>query len=265
MQSMADAVLNFKRIKPPRSLLTLVGQAIGDFAMIAEGDRILLGLSGGKDSLSLLHLLLDLQTRAPVRFEIGVATVDPQSPDFDPSPLKAYISALGVPYFYESFPILQQAKQSMQGKSFCAFCSRMRRGLLYGAARRERYNVLALAQHLDDAAETFLMSMFYGGKLRTMKASYTNDAGDIRIIRPLVYARERQTAAFAKDAELPVIAENCPACFAMPMERMHMKTVLAQLEAGNKKLFPSLLTAMRPLLGTPAMNVSTPASLDKSS
>lgn len=251
---MADAALNFNRTKPPRSLLSAVGKAIGDFAMIRSGDRVLLGLSGGKDSLSLLHLLLDLQARAPVKFELGVATVDPQSPDYNPSSLKGYVASLGIPYFYESFPILQQAKQSMQGKSFCAFCSRMRRGLLYGAARREGYGVLALAQHLDDAAETFLMSIFYGGKLRTMQAHYTNDAGDIRIIRPLIYARERQTRAFAEAADLPVIPENCPACFAMPTERMHMKTLLAQLEAGNKKLFPSLLTAMRPLFGPPYSN-----------
>lgn len=235
--------------KPPRSLLSAAGRAIGDYSMIRDGDRVLLGLSGGKDSLSLLQVLLQLQRKAPVRFELAAATVDPQSPAFDPSPLKAYAANLGIPHFYESYPILEQAKKSMQGDSFCAFCSRMRRGLLYGAARREGYNVLALAQHLDDLAETFLMSAFFGGKLRTMRAHYVNEAGDIRVIRPFIYARERQTAAFAKNAGLPVIPENCPSCFAMPTERMHMKSVLAQLEAGNAKLFPNLLTAMRPLLG----------------
>lgn len=236
-------------VKPPRSLLRAAGKAIGDFTMIRDGDRVLLGLSGGKDSLSLLHVLLELRAKAPVRFELAVATVDPQAPDFDPSPLKAYVAALGIPYFYESFPVVEQAKQSMKaGSSFCAFCSRMRRGMLYGAARREGYPVLALAQHLDDAAETFLMSAFYGGRLRTMRAHYLNDRGDIRVIRPLVYARERQTAAFAKSAALPVIQENCPACFAAPTERMHMKQWLAQLETANPKVFPSLCTALRPLM-----------------
>lgn len=240
-------------IKPPQSLLRAAGRAIADYAMIRDGDRILLGLSGGKDSLSLLHVLLDLKKRAPVRFEVGAATVDPQSSEYDPSPLKTIVPELGVPYFYERYPILEQAKQSMDNDgSFCAFCSRMRRGMLYGAARREGYNVLALAQHLDDFAETFMMSALFGGKLRTMHAHYTNDAGDIRIIRPLAYARERQTAAFAKNAPLPVIAENCPACFAMPTERMHMKAVLADLERGNPKIFPNLLTAMRPLMGEKA-------------
>ena len=235
-------------VKPPRSLLSGTGRAIGDFAMIREGDRVLLGLSGGKDSLSLLHVLLDLQRKAPVKFELAAATVDPQSPDFDPAPLKAYMAELGVPYFYESQPIVEQAKTSMEGDSFCAFCSRMRRGILYRAARENGYNVLALAQHLDDAAETFLMSTFFGGKLRTMKAHYLNDAGDIRIIRPFIYVRERQTAAFAKAAELPVIHENCPSCFAVPTERWHMKQLLAEQEKKHSKLFASLLTAMKPLL-----------------
>ena len=236
-------------IKPPRSLLSAAGKAIGDYAMIRDGDRVLLGLSGGKDSLSLLHVLLDLQKKAPIKFTLGVCTIDPQSTEYDPSPLKDYVPQLGLPYFVERFPIMEQAKKSMTKDSYCAFCSRMRRGMLYGCARREGYNVLALAQHLDDVAETFLMSAFFGGKLRTMKAHYTNDAGDIRIIRPLVYARERQTAAFAKSAPLPVIPENCPACFGMPTERMNMKTLLAQLERDNAAVLANLLTTMRPLLG----------------
>lgn len=235
--------------------MSAAGRAIGDFSMIREGDRILLGLSGGKDSLSLLHVLIALQKKAPVRFELAAATVDPQSPDFDPSPLKGYMAELGIPYFYESQPIVEQAEKSMQGDSFCAFCSRMRRGILYRAARENGYNVLALAQHLDDAAETFLMSTFFGGKLRTMQAHYLNDRGDIRVIRPFIYARERQTTAFAQSAGLPVIQENCPACFGMPTERMHMKTLLAQLERENPKVFASILTALRPLMssqGVPA-------------
>ena len=240
-------------VKPPKSLLSAAGKAIGDYAMIRSGDRVLLGLSGGKDSLSLLHILLDLQKRSPVKFELATATVDPQSDDFDPSPLKGYMAELGVPYYLESQPIVEQAKQSMQGDSFCAYCSRMRRGILYRVAREQGYNVLALAQHLDDAAETFLLSAFFGGKLRTMKAQYLNDAGDIRVIRPLIYARERQTSAFAKSAALPVIIENCPACFGTSTERWHMKQVLARLEATHTKLFASMLTAMRPLMGDMAV------------
>lgn len=235
-------------IKPPRTLLSLTGKAIADYAMVRPGDRVLLGLSGGKDSLSLLHVLLHLKAKSPVKFELAAATVDPQSPEYHPEPLKSRMAELGVPYFYESYPVLELAKQKMGKNSFCAFCSRMRRGMLYGAARREGYNVLALAQHLDDLAETFMMSAMFGGKLRTMRAHYVNDEGDIRVIRPFIYVRERQTAAFAKNAGLPVIAENCPACFAMPMQRWQMKQKLAQFEVANNKIFANLLTAMRPLL-----------------
>lgn len=238
-------------VKPSRSLATAAGRAIGDYAMIRDGDRILLGLSGGKDSLSLLHVLLDLQKRAPVKFELAACTVDPQSPDFDPSPLKPYMAELGIPYFYESQPIVEEAEEKMQGDSFCAYCSRMRRGILYRVAREHGYNVLALAQHLDDLAETFLMSAFFGGKLRTMQAHYVIDAGDLRVIRPLVYARERQTRDFARNAGLPVINENCPACFSTPMQRQQMKLLLAEQERQHSSLFASLLTAMRPIMGEP--------------
>jgi tRNA 2-thiocytidine biosynthesis protein TtcA len=237
------------KIKPPRSLLSLTGKAIGDYQMIRPGDRILLGLSGGKDSLSLLHTLLHLQEKSPVKFELATATVDPQSPEYHPEALKDYVPKLGLPYFYETMNVVALAQEKMDNPSFCAFCSRMRRGMLYRAARREGYNVLALAQHLDDLAETFFMSTLFGGKLRTMQAHYVNDDGDLRIIRPFVYVRERQTRDFAQAAELPVISENCPACFAMPMQRWKLKQKLAEMESENNKIFSSLLTAMKPLMG----------------
>ena len=236
-------------LKPPRSLVIAAGRAIGDYAMIRNGDRVLLGLSGGKDSLTLLHVLLHLKARAPIRFELSACTVDPQSPDYDPSPLKPYLAGLGVDYYYERQPIVEEAGKRMRGDSFCAYCSRMRRGILYRVAREYGYNVLALAQHLDDLAETFLMSAFFGGKLRTMQACYLNDAGDVRVIRPFVYVRERQTRDFARKAGLPVIAENCPACFAMPMQRQRMKALLAEQERQHPRLFANLLAAMRPLMG----------------
>jgi tRNA 2-thiocytidine biosynthesis protein TtcA len=237
-------------IKPPKALLRPVGRAIADYGMIREGDRVLLGLSGGKDSLSLLHILRHLQRHAPIRFEVGAITVDPGIHGFDPSPLKPYLAELGIPYFYASQPIAEEAEHHAEepGFSFCAFCSRMKRGIIYTTARREGYNVIALAQHLDDLAESFLMSAFHRGQLRTMKAHYVNDAGDLRIIRPLVYVRERQTAAFAENVGLPVIPDNCPACFRMPTEREHMKGLLAAEEKRYTHLFKNLLTTMRPLM-----------------
>jgi tRNA 2-thiocytidine biosynthesis protein TtcA len=233
---------------PTKSLSRAAGKAIADHEMIRPGDHILLGLSGGKDSLCLLQLLLHFQKRAPVRFELGVVTVDPQHEVYDPSTLIPYMAELGVPYYYERKPILRLATEHMDNDSYCAFCSRMKRGIMYGTARREGYNVLALGQHLDDLAESFMLSAFYGGRLKTMKAHYRIDAGDLRVIRPLVYARERQTAAFAHDMGLPIIPENCPGCFDMPTQRMHMKALLATQERGNPQLFKSLLSTMRSLM-----------------
>lgn len=234
--------------KPPKSLLRLTGKAIADYSMIKANDRILLGLSGGKDSLSLLHILLHFKRHAPISFDIGAVTVDPQSDAYDPSPLIPYLKKLEVPYFFQSEPILTLADKHMDNNSFCAFCSRMKRGIMYSTARKENYNVLALAQHLDDLAESFLMSAFHGGRLNTMKAHYVNDAGDLRVIRPLVYVRERQTRAFTEDAHLPVIPENCPACFDMPTQRFYFKNLLNNEEKTNPAVYKSLLSAMRPLM-----------------
>ena len=235
-------------VKPPKSILRQVGRAIADFDMIRAGDRVLLGLSGGKDSLTLLQVLLHLQRHAPIAFQVGVITVDPSVEGFDPSRLKPYVADLGVPYHFEQHPIMELALEHMTKDSYCSWCARMRRGVMYTTARREGYNVLALGQHLDDLAESFLMSVFHGGQLRTMKAHYLNDDGDLRVIRPLVYVRERQTAQFAQDQGLPVIKDNCPACFSMPTQRAHMKALLAGEERSHRFLFRNILTALRPLL-----------------
>ena len=235
-------------VKPPKTLLRQAGRALVDFNMIKEGDRVLLGLSGGKDSLSLLHILNHFQRHAPVKFEFAAMTVDPMAGDFDPSPMIPYLESLGVEYHYCEEPILEMAKEHMGKPSYCAFCSRIKRGIMYSTARKHNFNVIALAQHLDDLAESFLMSAFHGGQLKTMKAHYVNDEGDLRIIRPLVYCRERQTRDFAGQAELPIIPDSCPACFSMPTQRQHMKELLAGEELLNKTLFKSLLTTLKPLM-----------------
>lgn len=234
--------------RPPKALLRPVGRAIADYAMIRAGDRILLGLSGGKDSLSLLHILRHLQRHAPIRFDVGAITVDPMVEGFDPSPLQAYLAELGVPYHFIREPIMERAQSHMQNDSYCSWCARMKRGVMYTTARAHGYNVLALGQHLDDLAESFLLSAFHGGRLQTMKAHYLNDAGDVRIIRPLVYVRERQLRDFSQAAGLPVIRDNCPACFRMPTQRAHMKQLLAEEESHNKRLFQALLSTIRPLM-----------------
>ncbi|MFO7954448.1 ATP-binding protein [Thioalkalivibrio sp.] len=232
----------------PASIRRLAGRAIADFDMVREGDRILVGLSGGKDSLTLLWLLHNLARRAPVRFEVGAVTINPEIEGFEPQRLMDYLGSYGIPYHFVSEPIAELADEHMDNDSFCSFCSRMKRGLMYRTAREHGYNVLALGQHLDDLAESFMMSAFHGGQLRTMKAHYAIDAGDLRVIRPLVYVRERQTRDFAEAAGLPVILDNCPACFAMPTQREHMKQLLAQEEAQHPRLFRNLRTTLKPLM-----------------
>lgn len=143
---------------------------------------------------------------------------------------------------------MDMAQKHMGKNSYCAFCSRIKRGVMYNTARKNRFNVIALAQHLDDLAESFLMSAFHGGKLKTMKAHYINDDGDLRIIRPLVYARERLTRDFCQNNHLPVIPDSCPACFSMPTQRQHMKELLAAEESQNRLLFKSLLSTIKPLM-----------------
>ena len=234
--------------KAKKKILHQTGKALIDHHMINEGDRVLLGLSGGKDSLALLHLLIHFQQVAPIKFELAAVTIDPQTGTFDPSPLIPYMKLLGIEYYFCKEPIMAMAEEHMQGDSYCAFCARMKRGTIYATARKHNYNVIALAQHLDDLAESFLMSAFHGGQLKTMKANYTIKEDDLRLIRPLIYVREHQTRNYAKYGNLPVIIENCPACFEKPTQREHMKQLLATEEKQNDNLFGSLLTAMKPLI-----------------
>ena len=225
-------------------------EAVGEFSMVKDGDRLLVCLSGGKDSLSLLHCVRQYQYYAAsqgINFNFGAVTVDPMSSAYDPRPLIPYLEQLGVDYLYEQQDIMGQALET-NASSICAFCSRMKRGRIYSAARKNGYNVLALGQHLDDLTESFFMSIFHNGRLRSMKASYTNAEGDLRIIRPLVYAREKHLRKFAEGNKLPIIAENCPACFEAPKERARIKQLLAQQELLYPRLYWNLKTALYPVI-----------------
>ncbi|RXG56077.1 tRNA 2-thiocytidine biosynthesis protein TtcA [Armadillidium vulgare] len=189
------------------------------FSMIQPDDKVLVCLSGGKDSLSLLHTLRQYQYYSRSKnlsFSLGAVTVDPLSTSYDPRPLIPYLKSLGIPYFYEEQDILKQAMGMDSLNSICSFCSRLKRGRIYASARREGYNVLAMGQHLDDLAESFLMSVFHNGRLRTMKASYSVKEGDLRVIRPFIYVREKELRHFAESKKLPIIPENCPGCFESP-------------------------------------------------
>lgn len=234
-------------IKPPRKLIQTVGKTITRFDMLKEGDRVLVGLSGGKDSFTLVHVLLHFQRHAPIRFDVGVATFDPQMDGFDPSPLARYMEKNALEYHYIVRPVQELAKTRLKNNSICAFCSRMRRGALYGTAREHGYNVLALGQHLDDIAESFLMSAFHEGKLNTMKAHYINNAADLRIIRPLALVRERQISDFAAAANFPLILDKCTGEL-QSTKRDHMKSLLKTEEQIHPQLFKSLQRALIPLM-----------------
>ena len=242
---------NTAKWRPPsKDIFKPFLEAVTEFSMIKDGDRMLVCLSGGKDSLSLLHCVKQYQHYAAsqgVSFHFGAVTVDPMSSAYDPRPLIPYLEQLGVEYFYEQQDIMGQALEA-NATSICAFCSRMKRGRIYAAARKNGYNVLALGQHLDDLTESFFMSIFHNGRLRTMKASYSNTEGDLRIIRPLVYAREKNLRKFAEGSKLPIIAENCPACFEAPKERQRVKQLLAQQELLYPRLYWNLKTAMYPVM-----------------
>eukprot|EP00045_Choanoeca_perplexa_P012554 m.137374 g.137374 ORF g.137374 m.137374 type:complete len:987 (-) comp16053_c1_seq2:85-3045(-) len=238
---------------PPKSVLKPTLKALNQFKMLEDGDRVLVCVSGGKDSLSLLHTMKQVQyvfAKRGIRFTLGAATVDPGQASYDPSPLKAYMEALGVPYFFEEQCIMDDASNMDNLASICSFCARMKRGRLYACARREGYNVLLFGQHLDDLAESMMMSMFHNGYLRTMKAHYTVQDGDLRMARPFVFVREKHLRAFAEDPKvrLPVISENCPACFDEPTERHRMKQLLAAQELLYPGLYSSLQSAMMPLM-----------------
>lgn len=195
-------------------------RAIGEFGMINPGDRVLVCVSGGKDSLTLLHALHLAQSKIRDEtgrsFEIGAVTVDPMTVSFDPRPLIPYMAALGVRYHYEQQPIIDAAAEA-DASSICSWCSRMKRGIIYRVARTHGYNVVAMGQHLDDMVESFMMSIWLNGRLRTQKACYIVDAGDLRFIRPLAFVREADLKDFAIKKRLPVISEVVPLFFSFPM------------------------------------------------
>lgn len=236
--------------------------AIRMFDLIGPGDKVLVGVSGGKDSLTLLNMLLKAQKYLPFQFEVGAVTVDPQTLEFDPSPLKVYMAELGVKYFYDSQPLISIAND-IGPSSICAWCSRMKRGILHNVCEREGYNVLALGQHLDDLVESFLMYGFHNGKLDTMKASSLVRNGKLKIVRPFVFVREKDNKHYANLSNLPVITENCPACFEEPKERARIKALLKAQERLYPNLFGNLLSAIKPLMHPDLKLDETLIELDK--
>ncbi|MDA3054550.1 tRNA 2-thiocytidine biosynthesis protein TtcA [Campylobacter sp. VBCF_02 NA5] len=230
-----------------KKLLRVVGQTNAKYKMFEEGDKILLGLSGGKDSMSLAHILKHFQSVSPLKWEFEAVTISYGIGE-NLGEISAHFNKHEIPYHIIETKIFEFGKEKIRANTtFCSFCSRMRRGYLYTYALENGFNKIAIAHHLDDAAESFFMNFTYNGALRTLAPKYTAQNGLV-IIRPLILARERQLSACAAQNELPVMNEedSCPAKQyggKEPIARAATKELLAQYEKAHPKFFISLESA----------------------
>lgn len=199
----------FETNKLAKILKHQVGDAIHDYGMIEDGDKVMVCLSGGKDSYTLLDILLQLQRNAPINFSIVAVNLDQKQPGFPEDVLPTYLKSLGVEYHIENEDTYSIVKRVIpEGKTTCSLCSRLRRGILYRVAGELGATKIALGHHRDDILETLFLNMFYGGKLKGMPAKLVSDDGKNIVIRPLAYCREKDIARYAKLREFPIIPCN---------------------------------------------------------
>jgi tRNA 2-thiocytidine biosynthesis protein TtcA len=232
--------------KLDKRLCRLTGQAIVDYHMIGEGDRVMVCLSGGKDSYGLLDILLKLQARAPVRFELIAVNLDQKQPGFPEHILPDYLTRLGVPFHIENQDTYSIVKDKIEpGKTMCSLCSRLRRGILYRVASELGATKIALGHHRDDILATLFLNMFFGAKLKAMPPKLVSDNGLHTIIRPLAYVAEKDLVRWAQVREFPIIP--CTLCGSQ--ENLQRKQVGNMLKEWDKK-FPGRLDNMLRALQT---------------
>ncbi len=221
------------------------GEAIADYGMIAEGDKIMVCLSGGKDSYTMLDLLLGLQRSAPVNFSLVAVNLDQKQPGFPEHVLPEYLDKLGVEYRIVEKDTYRIVKDRIpEGKTMCSLCSRLRRGTLYGTAQKIGATKIALGHHMDDLVETMFLNMFHGSRLKTMPPKLISDDKKNIVIRPLVYCRERDIARFAKERQYPIIP--CTLCGSQPnLERVQIKKMLREWERESPNRVVSIFKSMQ--------------------
>lgn len=228
-----------------RQLRRKAGRAIGDYDLIEAGDRIAVAVSGGKDSWLLLHVLADLRRRAPVPFELVAVNVDPGFPGYRVDLLEGHLQKLGVRYHLETANFNEIISESRRpGSSYCAFCARLRRGILYTLMDRFGCNKLALGHHLDDLIETLLLNQFYVGRLAAISPRLLADNGRHTVIRPLVYVPEQDIIDWVGQHDLPIICCSCPVCDQSDQKRQVMKRLVTDLSGEIPEIRQSLLKAM---------------------
>jgi len=229
---------------PERDLLHNIGRAIADFDLISAGDRILVALSGGKDSYALLLLLEAMRRRAPVKFELLAVHLDQGQPGHDPTPLRAWLAESGFDHRIVREDTYAIVKGTVpDGRTPCSMCARLRRAILYRFADEFGCTKIALGHHRDDAIETLLLNLFFAGKLAAMPGRLTSDDGAHVVIRPLIYCAENDLADFAASHEVPILP--CNLCGSQPnAQRKQMKSLLARMESEHPHLRQTMLAAL---------------------
>lgn len=236
----ADRKIERENHKLEKRLCRLVGQAVVDYGMIEAGDKVMVCLSGGKDSYALLDILLKLQQRAPIDFEIVAVNLDQKQPGFPEHVLPQYLEALGVPFHIEEQDTYSIVKDKIpEGKTMCSLCSRLRRGILYRVADELGATKIALGHHRDDMLQTLFLNMFFGGKLKGMPPKLVSDDGRHMVVRPLAYVAEKDLVRWAEVRQFPIIP--CTLCGSQ--ENLQRKQVGAMLKEWDRK-FPGRLDNM---------------------